>query len=101
MQHIENLTGLCQLVRFFNVYGPRQNPIFLISKAIKDGMLGKNIEMYDGGYQTRCFTYVSDIIEIMIEISISQNAVGEIFNLGNNKETTVKACFRSHFKRTG
>lgn len=81
------------VVRFFNVYGPRQNPIFVASKSIKNALLGKPLEMYDGGGMIRCYTYVDDVIQGVITASEDPRAVGEVFNLGNDEETTIKELF--------
>lgn len=78
------------VVRFFNVYGPRQNPIFVVSKSVHRALNGKPPEIYDGGLQTRCFTYIGDIVDGIIDASEHPNAVGQIFNLGNNVECTIK-----------
>jgi nucleoside-diphosphate-sugar epimerase len=50
------------VVRYFNVYGPRQNPIFVISQSIHRILNGHPPLLYDPGDQTRCFTYVDDAI---------------------------------------
>ena len=50
------------VVRYFNVYGPRQNPIFVISQSIHRILNGRQPLLYDSGNQTRCFTYVDDAI---------------------------------------
>jgi UDP-glucose 4-epimerase len=78
------------IVRFFNVYGPRQKPIFVVSKSVHRALNGKSPEMYDGGQQTRCFTYIGDVVDGIIAASEHQKAVGEIFNLGNNVECTIR-----------
>lgn len=78
------------IVRFFNVYGPRQNPIFVVSKSVHRALNGKSVDIFDGGKQTRCFTYIDDVIDGIIEASVNPKAVGEVFNLGNHVETSIK-----------
>ena len=51
------------IVRYFNVYGPRQAPIYVISRAVHRVLNGEPPILYDGGSQTRCFTYVDDAVE--------------------------------------
>ena len=46
--------------------------------------------IYDTGNQTRCFTYVDDAIEGMILAASNNKAIGEVFNIGSNIETTMK-----------
>ena len=56
------------IVRFFNVYGPRQKPIYVVSKSIHRVLNNKPPELYDGGQQTRCFTYIDDVIEAILSV---------------------------------
>tara|TARA_Y100000746_G_C15418679_1_gene413365 strand:+ start:240 stop:1220 length:981 start_codon:yes stop_codon:yes gene_type:complete len=78
------------IVRFFNVYGPRQNPIFVISKSIHRVLNGHQPELYDGGSQTRCFTYIDDVVEGLISAAEKESAIGQIINLGNPTEISMK-----------
>ncbi|AQT79170.1 epimerase [Mycolicibacterium litorale] len=78
------------VVRFFNVYGPRQNPIFVISKSIHRILNGREPLLYDTGDQTRCFTYVDDAVAGTLLAAGSDAAVGEVFNIGSMTETTMR-----------
>jgi len=77
------------IVRFFNVYGPRQNPIYVVSKSIHRVLNGLPPELYDGGSQTRCFTFVDDVIDGLIKAATSEKAVGQVINLGNPIENSM------------
>jgi UDP-glucose 4-epimerase len=77
------------IVRFFNVYGPRQNPIYVVSQSVYRTLRGEDPEIYDGGTQTRCFTYIDDVIDGVIAAATQKVAVGEVFNLGNPTEVSV------------
>jgi len=78
------------IVRFFNVYGPRQTPIYVVSKSIHRVLNGKAPELYDGGKQTRCFTYIDDVIDGIIRAATLEIAIGHVFNLGNTFENTMQ-----------
>ncbi|MEK6925740.1 MAG: GDP-mannose 4,6-dehydratase [Nanoarchaeota archaeon] len=78
------------IVRYFNIYGPKQNPIFVVSETIQKVMNGKNPLIYDGGEQTRCFTFITDAIEGTIKAATDPKAVGETFNIGRDKETRIR-----------
>lgn len=83
-------TGLpFSIVRFFNVYGPRQNPIYVVSQSVHRSLRGERPEIYDGGEQTRCFTYVDDVISGVITAATDPRAIGEVFNLGNPTEVKI------------
>lgn len=78
------------VVRFFNVYGPRQNPIFVLSKSIHRILNGREPLLYDSGDQTRCFTYVDDAVAGTLLAAGSEAAIGEVFNIGSMTETTMR-----------
>jgi dTDP-alpha-D-glucuronic acid decarboxylase len=77
------------IVRFFNVYGPRQRPAYVVSRSIHRALNGHAPEVYDGGTQTRCFTYVDDAIRGAILAAASPLADGEHFNIGSHRESTI------------
>jgi dTDP-alpha-D-glucuronic acid decarboxylase len=77
------------IVRFFNVYGPRQNPIYVVSKSVHRVLNSISPELYDGGQQTRCFTYVNDVIDGLILAATLDSALGQVINLGNPVENTM------------
>ncbi|MQS06139.1 NAD-dependent epimerase/dehydratase family protein, partial [Streptomyces alkaliphilus] len=77
------------IVRYFNVYGPRQRPAFVVSRSIHRALNGKPPVVYDDGGQTRCFTYVRDAVDATITVGTGEKAVGECFNIGSSDETTV------------
>lgn len=82
-------------LRYFNVYGPRQDPsgeyACLIPKSINLVLSGKSPEIYGDGNQTRDFTYVKDVVEANILAATTSNkrAFGQIFNVGSNNNLSV------------
>ena len=81
---VHRKTGLpFSIVRFFNVYGPRQTPIYVVSQTVQRVLNGERPDLYDGGGQTRCLTYVDDAIEGVIAAATKPEAIGEVFNIGN------------------
>jgi UDP-glucose 4-epimerase len=89
------------IVRFFNAYGPRQNPYFVASQSIYKVLRNEQPLLYDNGEMTRCFTYVDDIIRGLCETAGNQNAIGEDFNLGNSTEITMKEVIETILKTAG
>lgn len=77
------------IVRYFNVYGPRQRPAYIVSRSVHRALNGKSMVVYDQGGQTRCFTYVDDAVEGTIMAATSPKSTGESFNVGSMVETTV------------
>ena len=82
-------------LRYFNVYGPRQNPegdyACLIPKFIKKIANKERPTIYGDGKQTRDFTYVEDVVEANILASGTKNqkCFGEVFNIGAGKNISV------------
>ena len=68
-------------LRYFTVYGPRQRPDMAFNKFITAILKDEKITVYGDGDQTRDFTYISDIIDAMIQ-AMNSNVAGEVFNLG-------------------
>lgn len=89
------------IVRFFNVYGPRQNPIYVVSQSVYRALRGEAPDLYDGGQQTRCFTYVDDVIDGVIKAATSPDAIGEVFNLGNPAEVSIGEVVRLCIEHSG
>jgi len=77
------------IVRYFNAYGPRQRPGFVASRSVHRALNNRPLVVYDGGRQTRCFTYVEDAIEGTLLAAEHPAAVGEAFNIGSMSEATV------------
>ncbi|SFB25948.1 UDP-glucose 4-epimerase [Amycolatopsis marina] len=77
------------IVRYFNVYGPGQRPAFVVSRTIHRVLNRRPVVIYDGGSQTRCFTFVDDAIDATIRVGADSRAIGEAFNIGSSVETRV------------
>ncbi|MCH8003675.1 MAG: NAD-dependent epimerase/dehydratase family protein [Nanoarchaeota archaeon] len=77
-----------RIVRFFNVYGPRQSNNFVIPIFINKALDNKPLEVFGNGSQTRCFTYVEDAVNGILTV-VGKGKSGEVYNIGNNKPTTV------------
>ncbi|MBI5231280.1 MAG: NAD-dependent epimerase/dehydratase family protein [Coriobacteriales bacterium] len=89
------------IVRFFNVYGPRQNPIYVVSQSVYKALRGEPPLLYDTGQQTRCFTYVEDVIDGILAAATQPDALGEVFNLGNDRESTMAEAVAEVCKAAG
>lgn len=81
------------VLRYFNVYGPRQNPDSpyapVIPKFIRQLLEGKEITVYGDGNQTRDFTFVEDVVSGTILAAERKKASGETFNIASGKGTSV------------
>lgn len=80
------------VIRFFNTYGPRMRggEFYgrVLDRFIQQAIAGVPITVYGDGTQTRSFTYVSDSADAVYTL-IKSGKEGEVYNVGNDKETTV------------
>lgn len=85
-------------LRLFNVYGPRQKGDphgGVISKSIERLKEGAAPIIFGDGKQTRDFIYISDIVEALMLTLKNERCVGEVFNIGSGKETSINELARS------
>ena len=79
------------IVRLFNTVGPRQTGRYgmvlpnLVGQALRD----EPLTVYGDGQQTRCFSYVGDVIPAMVRLSETTDAYGQAFNLGGLREVSI------------
>jgi UDP-glucose 4-epimerase len=77
------------IFRFFNTYGPKQGPDFVISKFIDAALNNKDITIYGDGMQTRTFCYIDDNVSACINAMEKDLFVNDVVNIGNDKAMTV------------
>jgi len=82
--------------RFFNVVGPRQlgNYGMVIPRFIEQALNGGPVVVYDDGQQVRCFAHVREIVECVIKLVESDQAVGRIFNIGSDQDISILTLAR-------
>lgn len=80
------------ILRYFNVYGPFQDPTSeysgVIAKFITAFLSNKPITVHGDGEQSRDFTYVDDVVEANI-LAVDADASGEIFNVACGTRNTL------------
>jgi len=79
------------IVRLFNTVGPRQTGRYgmVIPNFVRQALMEQDITVYGDGSQTRCFTHVSDVVKALIKVAEHPNAVGEVYNIGSDREITI------------
>ncbi|KSU19048.1 UDP-glucose 4-epimerase [Lactococcus lactis subsp. lactis] len=79
--------------RFFNVYGPNQNPNSPYSGfiSILVNRLRENTELtiFGDGEQSRDFVYIEDVIQALLLIATSNQSLGEVYNVGTGIKNTI------------
>ena len=90
-----------KIVRIFNTYGPRMriNDGRAIPNFLKQALTGKDLTVYGNGSQTRSFCFVSDLIEGICRLLISEQ--NEPVNIGNPNEMTIQNLADKILQATG
>lgn len=80
-------------LRYFNVFGPRQNPksqyAAVIPKFIDRILAGQELHIYGDGEQTRDFVFVKDVARANYMACLSDKAPGEVFNIAGGGSVSV------------
>ncbi|MDP3940824.1 MAG: SDR family oxidoreductase [bacterium] len=81
-----------RIIRIFNTYGPymQKDDGRVVSNFINQALVGQNMTIYGDGSQTRSFCYVDDMVEGLIRAMFTEGSKGEVFNLGNPDERTIR-----------
>src|SRR3954470_22221955 len=80
------------IVRLFNTVGPRQTGQYgmVIPNFVRQALAGQPITVFGDGTQSRSFTYVGDVVEAMVALLDEPGAVGQVFNIGNTGEVSIR-----------
>jgi UDP-glucuronate decarboxylase len=92
-----------KVARIFNTYGPRMHPNDgrVVSNFIMQALKHAPITLYGEGLQTRSFCYVDDLVDGLIRLMESPEAVTGPVNLGNPCEFTIRALAEQVIALTG
>jgi UDP-N-acetylglucosamine 4-epimerase len=85
-------------LRYFNVYGPKQNPqghyAAVIPRWVQLLLNNEHPTIYGDGEQSRDFTYIEDVIQAnLLSVTASGEAFGEIFNIAHGSRITLKELY--------
>jgi UDP-glucose 4-epimerase len=88
--HLENKLPI-RIVRLFNTVGPRQVGHYgmVVPRFIEAALKNEPLSIYGSGEQIRCFCHISDVIRALLLVIDSDQAVGEVFNIGNNQQSSI------------
>jgi UDP-glucuronate decarboxylase len=92
-----------KIIRIFNTYGPRMHPNDgrVVSNFIVQALQNRDITIYGDGSQTRSFCYVDDLIEGMIRMMSTDDAITGPMNMGNPGEFTILQLANKVIEMTG
>ena len=92
-----------KVIRIFNTYGPRMHPNDgrVVSNFIVQALKNDDITVFGKGEQTRSFCYVDDLIDGMIKMMNSKEAITGPINIGNPNEFSILELAESVISLTG
>ena len=91
------------IMRLFNTVGPRQTGRYgmVIPRLVTQALAGRPLTVYGDGQQVRCFTFVEDVVWAAIRLMEEPAAVGQVFNVGNDKGISIADLARKIVEMTG
>ncbi len=85
-------------LRYFNVYGPRQDPTSqysgVLSLFIKAALENRAPAIFGDGEQSRDFTYVDDVVDLNLKAARAPGVSGNLYNAGNGGRITLNEAWR-------
>ena len=91
------------IVRLFNTVGPRQTGSYgmVVPRFVEQALANEPITIYGDGTQTRCFCAVGDIVDGIVVLSETPDAIGRVFNLGGVEEVSIQGLAETVIAITG
>ncbi len=91
------------VLRFFNTTGPRQTGRYgmVLPNFVQAALEGRPLTVHGTGEQSRCFGHVADVVEAMVRLMQTPEARGQVFNVGNDQEVTIRSLAEQVIAATG
>lgn len=97
-------TGLpAVILRFFNTTGPRQTGRYgmVLPNFVQNALRGEPLLVHGTGEQSRCFGHVKDVVEALVRLMATPAAQGQVFNVANDQEVTIRSLAEQVIAATG
>jgi UDP-glucose 4-epimerase len=91
------------VVRLFNTVGPRQTGQYgmVVPRFVQAAAKNEPIYVHGDGTQSRCFGHVADVVEGLAKLLDSPHCFGQVINLGNDEEVSIKGLAEKAIELTG
>ena len=91
-----------RIVRLFNTVGPRQVGRYgmVVPRFVEAAVKNEPLKIYGTGKQTRCFGHVADVVEAILRIDETAEAIGKPINIGVNQEISIQDLANRIIDRT-
>ena len=92
-------------LRYFNVFGPRQDPnsqyAAVIPRFIQLAKVGKKLTVFGDGEQTRDFTFILDVVQANLRAAVDTGSNGEVFNIARQGRISLNELSQVIFRQLG
>ncbi|OGL68771.1 nucleoside-diphosphate sugar epimerase [Candidatus Uhrbacteria bacterium RIFCSPLOWO2_01_FULL_47_24] len=91
------------IARLFNTVGPRQTGQYgmVVPRFVSQALQGEDITVFGDGKQKRCFLHVQDALAAITMLMSNEQAVGKVFNIGNEEEISIEDLAKKIIMMTG
>ncbi len=91
------------VVRLFNTVGPRQTGQYgmVVPNFVKSAVRNETLIVHGDGTQSRCFGHVLDVVEALAKVLETPACFGQVMNIGNAQEITIKQLAEKAIEMTG
>lgn len=92
LAHFKETRLAVVVVRLFNTVGPRQTGQYgmVVPRFVHAAIKNEPIQVHGDGTQSRCFGHVHDIVEALAKLLETPACFGQVINLGNDEEVSIK-----------
>lgn len=89
--------------RFFNTIGPRQTGRYgmVVPRFIQWALRDEPVLIYGSGKQKRCFCYVNDLVDAIVDLMECERSAGNVYNIGSSEEISIEALADKIIEMTG
>lgn len=91
-----------RIVRLFNTVGPRQVGRYgmVVPRFVEAALKNEPLRVYGTGQQTRCFGHVFDVVDAILKLDATKDAIGRPVNIGVNQEISINELAKKVISRT-
>ena len=79
------------VARLFNTVGPRQTGRYgmVLPTFVRQALMGQDITVFGDGTQSRCFSYVGEVVRCLTALAACKEAEGKVVNVGSRLEISI------------
>lgn len=88
------------LVRFFNIFGPGQLPLYIVPQVVKQIYEENRVEIRNGAVM-RDLLYVDDCIDAVLKLAVSKSSENSTYNIGSGEIVTIADIAKSAVEASG